>query len=74
MSGVFVEIERPEIMNLKETAAYLQVHPMTAYRHAKEKRLPAFKVGGQWRFMRSNLDQWVENEMKRGFASQPAQT
>ena len=41
--------QRTQIMTLKEVAKYLGVHTMTVYRLLKEKKLPGFKVGGQWR-------------------------
>jgi len=49
-----------EIMNAKQTAAYLGVDTETIYRHANARKIPAFKVGSQWRFKRSLLDTWIE--------------
>ena len=37
-------------MTLKEVARYLSVHPNTIYRLAKQGKIPAFKVGSDWRF------------------------
>ena len=41
--------ERP-FFALKEAAEYFRITKMTLYRLAKLKKIPAFKVGGQWRF------------------------
>lgn len=47
-----------EIMTVKELAAYFKVHQSTIYRLLKENTLPAFKMGSDWRFNRSAIDQW----------------
>lgn len=42
-----------EVLTLEEVAAYLKAGKRTVYRLAAEKRIPAFKLGGTWRFLRS---------------------
>ena len=56
-------------MTVKEVAKYLDVHPMTLYKLVREGRIPAFKVGGQWRFRKVALDRWVDREtnQNKGF-------
>ena len=64
-----VEEKRPrrtQIMTLKEVAKYLGVHSMTVYRLLKEKKLPGFKVGGQWRTKKEVLDNYLLKEVDRG--------
>lgn len=39
-----------EIMTAREMAQILRIHPTTVYRLARQKQLPAFKVGTDWRF------------------------
>jgi excisionase family DNA binding protein len=51
-----------EIMTLKEVAAYLKLTEKTAYRLAAEGKLPGFKVGGSWRFKKSDLEAWIEKQ------------
>ncbi|WP_434093821.1 helix-turn-helix domain-containing protein [Providencia stuartii] len=34
----------------------------TAYRLASEGKLPGFKVGGSWRFKRTDLEAWIEKQ------------
>jgi excisionase family DNA binding protein len=46
-------------MNIKEAASYLRLNYMTVYKLAQKRRLPAFKVGGNWRFKRDILDNWL---------------
>ena len=52
-------------MTLKEVAKYLGVHAMTVYRLLKEKKLPGFKVGGQWRTKKEVLDNYLLKEIDR---------
>ena len=48
-----------EILTLDEVAAYLKAGKRNVYRLAAEGKLPAFKLGGTWRFRRSDLDEWI---------------
>lgn len=51
-----------EILTLSEVAQLLKVAEKTVYSMAQKGLLPAFKVGGQWRFKRADLDQWIEDQ------------
>lgn len=52
--------EQPdEILTIDEVAAYLKAGKRTVYRLAASREIPAFKLGGTWRFRRSELDQWI---------------
>ena len=57
--------QRTQIMTLKEVAKYLGVHSMTVYRLLKEKKLPGFKVGGQWRTKKEVLDNYLIREIDK---------
>lgn len=57
--------QRTQIMTLKEVAKYLGVHTMTVYRLLKEKKLPGFKVGGQWRTKKDVLDTYLLKEIEK---------
>jgi excisionase family DNA binding protein len=48
-----------EILTLDEVAAYLKAGKRTVYRLAQKRQIPAFKLGGTWRFRRSELDRWI---------------
>ena len=56
---------RDQIMTLREVAQYLGLHVMTVYKLTREGRVPAAKIGGQWRFKRDVLDDWLEHQMQR---------
>ena len=51
-----------EVMTSVEAAEYLKMHVKTVCRLAKEKKIPAKKVGSEWRFLRSVLDRWLSQE------------
>ena len=50
----------PPIMTIDETATYLNLHPLTVRRLAREGEIPAVKIGRQWRVKRELLDRWLE--------------
>jgi excisionase family DNA binding protein len=50
------------IMTIKEVSDFLKVTERTIYRLAAGKQIPAFKVGGSWRFSRSEIDQWIKSQ------------
>lgn len=52
-----------EILTIKDVAAFLKLNEKTAYRLAAAKELPGFKVGGSWRFRKSELFEWMENRL-----------
>ena len=49
-----------EILTIRELAQYLKVNERTIYRLVSGKKIPAFKVGGSWRFRQSDVDTWIE--------------
>ena len=52
------------VMTIKDVAQYLGVHASTIYKYAQEGKLPAFKIGSDWRFHRKFIDQWIERQMR----------
>ena len=54
-------------MTLEEVAAYLRLKPQTIYTWAQEKRIPAAKLGKEWRFKRSIIDTWFEQHIDEKF-------
>jgi excisionase family DNA binding protein len=60
-----------EILTIKEVADYLKVTERTIYRLAGAKKIPAFKVGGTWRFSRVDIDGWIKRQSD-GAASERA--
>jgi excisionase family DNA binding protein len=52
-------------LTTEEVLDYLQVNLRTVYRLIKSKKLPATRVGRQWRFRRRDLDIWLANNRTR---------
>lgn len=52
----------PELMNFKETMKYLRASRATLYRWATEGRIPAIKMCGMWRFKKSHIDKWLDEQ------------
>jgi len=50
------------ITTIGEVAEYLKVTKRTIYRLAGAKQIPAFKVGGSWRFSRIDIDYWIREQ------------
>lgn len=56
--------DRPdEILTIDEVALYLKAGKRTVYRLAASGQLPAFKLGGTWRFRRAELDRWIASRI-----------
>jgi excisionase family DNA binding protein len=45
----------PRVLTVRELAGYLRVHQTTVYRLLREQKLPAFRVGSDWRFNREAI-------------------
>lgn len=54
------------IMTIGEVAQYLKVTERTIYRLAGAKQIPAFKVGGSWRFSKVDIDGWIKKQSLEG--------
>ena len=54
-----------EILTLDEVAAFLKAGKRTVYRLAQSGEIPAFKLGGTWRFRRSELDRWIAESISK---------
>lgn len=52
-----------EILTTKEVAEYLHIHPLTVHRFAREGKIPAFKIGTDWRFHKKYLEKWIKQKL-----------
>jgi len=48
-------------LKIGEIADYLQISTEKIYKLAQRGKIPASKVGGQWRFKRQRIDAWLDN-------------
>ena len=53
------------LMTIKELSEYLQLDRMTIYKLLKSGDIPANRVGHQWRFFRSDIDDWIRSKQVR---------
>ena len=53
-----------EVIKVKDVAALLKVGEKTVYSMAQSGELPGFKVRGQWRFSRKDIDDWIETQKR----------
>jgi excisionase family DNA binding protein len=51
-----------EVLDIRQAADYLGISGDTLYRYASEGFVPAFRLGNRWRFKRSLLDAWMEQQ------------
>jgi len=52
-----------KVLNIKEVAKYLGVHASTVYKYAQQGRIPAFKIGSDWRFSKKHIDDWIDDQL-----------
>lgn len=57
--------QKDEILTIDEVAAYLKAGKRTVYRLAASGQIPAFKLGGTWRFHSGELDQWIASRISK---------
>jgi excisionase family DNA binding protein len=47
------------LLTTDQVANYLKIDKFTVYRLVAQKKIPAFKVGNQWRFKRTMIEAWL---------------
>lgn len=47
------------LLTAEQVAQYLTIDKFTVYRLVAQKKIPAFKVGNQWRFKKELVDEWL---------------
>lgn len=55
-----------EVLTIKEVAALLKLAEKTVYTMANAGEIPAFKIRGQWRIKRADLDKWLDAQPRGG--------
>ena len=55
-----------EMLTIPELAALLKVGEKTAYTMAQRSEVPGFKVRGQWRFRRTDIEAWIDRQVRAG--------
>jgi excisionase family DNA binding protein len=60
---------KSELMTVSETCRYLKITTRTLYRYIQNRQIPAFKLGKEWRFVRSDLEQWIRDRTRTALPS-----
>ncbi len=55
-------MQNEEVLKVQDVAVLLKVGEKTVYSMARTGELPAFKVRGQWRFVRKDIDLWIDQQ------------
>lgn len=55
-----------EVLTIREVAALLKLAEKTVYAMANAGELPAFKIRGQWRIRRTELERWMDEQPRGG--------
>jgi excisionase family DNA binding protein len=58
-------------LTTEEVLEYLQVNLRTVYRLIKAGKIPAVRVGRQWRFRKRDIDAWLDSQRPRGGGPRP---
>ncbi len=51
-----------DILTIREVSEYLKLNEKTTYRLVSEGKIPGFKVGGAWRFKKTEIDAWIKEQ------------
>jgi excisionase family DNA binding protein len=55
---------RDKYITVDELSEYLRIHKTTIYRMLKQRKLPAFRIGSDWRFSLETIKQWQLDQIK----------
>lgn len=62
VSSQVAEIPVREVMDIRQAASYLGVSADSLYRYASDGTIPCFRLGNRWRFKKSRLDSWMDEQ------------
>jgi len=54
------DLKMEKWLTLEQIAEYLQMSTSSIYKMAQKGKIPAYKVGRQWRFKKEEIDRWIE--------------
>lgn len=57
-----MKIKPGDILTISELAIYLKIPKSTLYKLVREGKIPSQKIGRHWRFLKSTIDRWLEEE------------
>ena len=63
-------LEVREVMDIRQASHYLGISSDTLYKYASEGFVPAFKLGNRWRFKKSRLYDWMDQQSSASLVQQ----
>jgi excisionase family DNA binding protein len=54
-----------EVLTVKEVSELLKIHESTVYKMVREGRIPAFRIGSEWRFLKDQIVHWMAEQTIR---------
>ena len=70
MRASAAKMEVREVMDIRQASDYLGISADTLYKYASEGFIPAFKLGNRWRFKKSRLDDWMDQQSSASMVPQ----
>jgi excisionase family DNA binding protein len=55
-------------MTIEDVARYLKLKPQTIYTWVQNGKIPAAKLGKEWRFKKSVIDKWFSQHIDQKFS------
>ncbi len=56
-----------DITTIDDVARYFKLKPQTIYKWAQEDKIPAVKIGKEWRFKKSVIDKWMDSKFSEKY-------
>jgi excisionase family DNA binding protein len=63
-AGTEAAVLRRQLLTVRELADHLRVHRSTIYRLLRQRRIPGFRINGDWRFDRDEIERWIKRKTK----------
>ncbi len=60
------EVREKDVLNVEEAGEFLGFAPYTIREKARDGQIPGRKIGGEWRFSRRRLLEWIEEGDREG--------
>mgnify|MGYP002411641638 CR=1 FL=1 len=61
-----VDVSKDETFKRKEAAEYLQITDNFLYTLTRAGKIKHFRAGNRYLYKKSDLDEWIKNETKKG--------
>lgn len=55
-------VEPREVLDIRQAAEFLGISTDSLYKYAAESTVPAFRLGNRWKFQRSRMLAWMEEQ------------